>query len=344
MAVETKEVIQLKTRIQFAPFRNLRRGSLLTAGCLICTILPAAFQVSAAILWSDSVFDTDSDLSVGYYADVESVTIGSDSELADELIALIEPYNAVSTSFFVTGSGALSFDTNLDGVADYVAYAPTGRLLSPSTTLSREVVTGSLQLTGCYSKWSVTSTYDYYAVYVPWRCLGAASQFRIEAWLSNSVGYDFLTFGRTLYPVLPPATTTTAPPTTAPPTTAPPTTAPPTTAPAVVVSVPAALVVPASQPLAATQNTSVPGFIDNWITYLVVGKSVSVSAVINSSNCCTGSPARAATITAMGTSKGSCVVRSRRLYALKVGRCYVRLSVTSPKRKTETLKFAVKTK
>jgi hypothetical protein len=297
----------------------------------LTTAIPVG-KLAAAVIWSELFVDSDGDYGVGYYADVDNLYIGSTDTDSDNLIALIETYNAPSLSFFVSGYGSLSFDTNGDNVDDFIAYAPNATM-SAFSYQSRIVNTGQGGLTNCTSLWSMTSDYSSYAVIIPWRCLGAPAQTRIEVWLSNGAGFDFLDYGRTVYPILAPPPTTTVPPTTVPPT------LPPTTVPAVV------YVAPAPQttlPLAATANTATPGLVDDWIEYLVVKQPVSLTAVINSTNCCYGVKTGTRVMKVLPKSKGSCVVRGKRLYAVKTGTCYVKVTVGSKNKKSETLKFKVR--
>jgi hypothetical protein len=296
----------------------------------LATAIPVG-KLAAAVIWSELFVDSDGDYGVGYYADVENLYIGSTDTDSDNLVGLIETYNAPSLSFFVTGYGSLSFDTNGDNVDDFIAYAPNATM-SAFSYQSRTIVTGQGGLTNCTSRWSMTSDYSSYAVIIPWRCLGAPTQTRIEVWLSNGAGFDFLDYGRTVYPIL------ATPPTTVPPTTVPPT-LPPTTAPAVV------YVAPAPQttlPLAATANTATPGLVDDWIEYLVVKQPVSLTAVINSTNCCYGVKTGTRVMTVLSKSKGSCVVKGKRLYAVKTGTCYVKVTVGSKNKKSETLRLRVR--
>lgn len=288
---------------------------------------------SSAVIWSELFVDSDADYGVGYYSDIDKVFVGSVDNDSNNIVALIDTYYAPSTSFFITGYGSLAFDTNNDGIDDFVAYAPSASL-SYYTEQTRVIVNGQGTSTGCVSSWSMSSDYLNYAVVIPWRCLGAPSQTRIEAWLSNSVGYDFLDYGRTVYPLLP------SPPTTAPPTTLPPATVPVTTVPPAVVQVPQ--VPQTTLPLAAAANTSTPGLVDDWIEYLVVKQPVSLTAVINSTNCCYGVKTGTRTMTVLSKSRGSCVVRGKRLYPVKTGTCYVKVTVGSKKKKTETVTLRVR--
>ncbi len=286
----------------------------------------SAGPVSASVLWFDSAVDTDSDLGAGLYADIDRLVMGTYSDDPDNLLFLMKPYYDTDLYFFSSGSGALSFDTNLDGVDDFRAFAPRTSLSAFSDS-SRQMSNGAGSPINCFSQWSLTSDYVYYAISIPWRCLGMPSQFRVEAWLSNSFGYDFLNIsyltGPTYYPIFPAQSTTTTTTVYIPPTTAP---APPA-------------------PLVAPVNTSTPGMIDNWIKYLVINNSVSISAVLNTTKCCYGVKKGTRTMTVLRNSKGSCVVRGKRLYALKKGTCHVRISVKQGnKTRTETLKLRVRTK
>jgi hypothetical protein len=266
----------------------------------------------------------DADYGVIYYADIDSVAFGTSDTDPDNMVFIIYPFNTASLSFFSSGSGALSFDTNGDNVDDFVAYAPRTSLSAFSDS-SRQMVTGSNSLIDCYSQWSMTSDYRKYAVTIPWRCIGMPSQFRVEVWLSNSLGFDFLDYGRTLYPIFPapPTTTTTTTTTTLPPYVAP----------------------PVTLPLVAQANTSTPGMVDDWVDYLIVKKPVSITALLNTTNCCYGVRTGTRIMTVLSKSRGSCVVRGKRLYPMKKGTCYVKLVTgKGKKKKSETLKLAVRKK
>jgi hypothetical protein len=283
---------------------------------VISTVTPEA--ADAAVLWSDYVDDTDADYGVGYYSDIDSVAFGTSDTDPDNMIFLIYPYNTTSLSFFVSGNGALSFDTNGDSVDDFVAYAPHSSLSAYSES-TRQMVNGSNSLISCSSSWSMTSNYGQYAVTIPWRCIGMPTQFRVEVWLSNSVGYDFLDYGRTFYPVFAPPTTTTT------------TTTIPYSAPS------------PTLPLVAQANTSTPGMVDDWIEYLIVKKPVSLTAVINTTSCCYGIRTGTRIMTVLSKSRGACVVKGKRLYPIKKGTCYVKITTGSGKsKKSETLKLSVR--
>lgn len=272
-------------------------------------------SASAAVLWFNSVDDTDSDYGVGYYSDIDSIAMGTSDTDPDNMLFLINPYNTTSLSFFVTGYGSLSFDINSDNVDDFVAYAPSSSL-SAFSDATRQMSNGSNGLINCFSKWSMSSDYTSYVVSIPWRCLGMPTQFRVEGWLSNSVGYDFLNYGPTFYPIFPTPTTTTTTTVYIPP----------------VTTVP--LVVPAI--------TSTPGMVDNWIEYMVVKQAVKLTAILNTTECCYG--AKSATMKVLSKSRGACVVRGKRVYPMKRGTCYVQIKAkVGNKTKTETLKFRVKT-
>jgi hypothetical protein len=170
--------------------------------------------VSASVLWFDTAIDSDSDFSVGYYADISELIMGTLINDPDNLYILMEPYWETWDAFFVTGNGALSFDTNLDGLDDFIAYAPNAQL-SANRVSPRQMQNGAGSLINCFSQWSMTSDYRQYAISIPWRCMGMPSQFSVEAWMSNSFGFDFLNFnyqtGAVYYPVFSPQTTTTVP-------------------------------------------------------------------------------------------------------------------------------------
>ncbi len=284
----------------------------LTVGLTLAISTPSA---SAAVLWFNYVTDVDPDYGVGYYSDIESISMGTSDTDADNMLFLINPYNTTSLSFFVSGYGSLSFDVNSDNVDDFIAYAPS-TTLSAFSDATMQIFNGSNGMLNCYSKWSMSSDYSSYVVSIPWRCLGMPTQFRVEGWLSNSFGYDFLNYGTTFYPTFAaPATTTTT----------------------TTVYIPPATTVP----LAVPANTSTPGMVDNWIDYLVVKQSVKLTAVLNTTGCCYG--AKSGTMKVLSKSRGSCVVRGKRIYPMKTGVCYVQVKAkVGNKTKTETLKFRVK--
>ena len=280
--------------------------------CLGLTLVSTPSNASAAVLWFNYVDDLDSDYGVGYYADIDSLSMGTSDTDPDNITFLIYPYNAASSTFFMSGNGSLSFDINSDSIDDFVAYAPSTSL-SAFSDATRQIVTGTNGLLNCYSRWSMTSDYGKYAVSIPWRCLGMPSQFRVEVWLSNSIGYDFLDYGPTFYPTFPTPTTTTT------------------------IYIPPAPTVP----LVVPANTSTPGMVDNWIEYLVVKQAVKLTAVFNTTNCCYG--AKSGTMKVLSKSRGSCVVRGKRIYPMKKGVCYIQVKAkVGNKTKTETLKFRVK--
>ncbi len=291
----------------------------------ILAIAPSQ-PAAASVLWFDNAIDTDSDFNVGYYADINKLIMGTSVDDPDNLLVLLEPYNETSLSFFLSGSGSISFDTNFDGLDDFVAYAPTATL-SAFSDVPMPMTNGVGSLINCSSQWSMTSDYRQYGITIPWRCLGMPSQFRVEAWMSNNFGFDFLNMnyqtGSTYYPVFPAQTTTTTvfiPPPTIP--------APPPTV-----------------PLVAPSNTNTPGMVDDWIKYLVINQSVTISAVLNTTKCCYGVKKGTRKMTVLRNSKGSCVVRGRRLYALKRGTCHVQVTVVQNKKtRTDTLKLRVKSK
>ncbi|MEI6200113.1 MAG: hypothetical protein WCP83_09285 [Actinomycetota bacterium] len=294
---------------------------------------------AANVIWLEVFSDTDSDYGTSYYADIDTVGLGITDADPDTMVALIKPYFGTSLSMFTYGgNGGLFFDTNQDSVRDIWVYAPNATM-SAYTKSTREIyqgTSGNLIGTGCYSSWYLSSDYTYYDVLIPWRCLGAPTSLSVEAWLSNSYGYDYLTGGRTVYPVLPPAITTTTS-TTSTTTLPPPTTTvyiPPTT---VYVAPPSTL------PLAAAISVTAPGLVDDWVSYLIVKKSVSITAVLNSTNCCYGVKSGTRVMTVLPKSASFCMVRARRLYALKKGSCSVKVTAGSGKQaKSETVKFPVK--
>lgn len=280
--------------------------------CVGLTLASTPNNASAAVLWFNYVNDLDSDYGVGYYADIESISMGTSDTDPDNMMFLINPYNTTSLTFFVTGYGSLAFDTNSDGIDDFVAYAPSSTL-SAFSDATRSIVNGSGGILNCVSKWSMSSDYSSYVVLIPWRCLGMPPQFRVEGWLSTGSSYDFLDYGPTFYPTFPTPTTTTT------------------------VYIPPAPTVP----LVVPANTSTPGMVDNWIEYLVVKQAVKLTAVFNTTNCCYG--AKSGTMKVLSKSRGSCVVRGKRIYPMKKGICYIQVKAkVGNKTKTETLKFRVK--
>ncbi len=79
----------------------------------------------AAVIWSETLYDADSDYGIGYYTDIWSISLGTVDDNYDSVVALIEPYNNVSTSFFSSGGvGSVALDVNLDSVTDFTLYAP----------------------------------------------------------------------------------------------------------------------------------------------------------------------------------------------------------------------------
>jgi hypothetical protein len=297
---------------------------------------------AANVLWLEAFTDTDGDYNTSYYADIDTLGLGITDTDPDNIVALIEPYYDTSLTMFTgSGNGGIFFDTNQDGAKDIWAYAPNSTL-SAFSKVRREIfrgVSGNLTATGCYSSWYLSTDYVYYKADIQWRCLGAPTALSAEAWLSNSLGFDFLTSYRTVYPVSLPATTTTTSTTT---TT---TTVPPTTTTVYVPPTTAYVPPPATLPLAAAANLSTPGLIDNWVDYLIVKKSVSITAVLNSTNCCYGVKSGTRIMTVLPKSKAFCRVQAKRLYGLKKGSCSVKVTAgTGKKAKSETLKFSVKLK
>ena len=295
---------------------------------------------AANVLWLEVFTDNDGDYNTSLYADIDTMGLGITDTEPDTIVALIEPYYDTSLTFFSSGgSGGVFFDTNQDAVRDVWAYAPNVTL-SAFSKARREIfrgVSGSLTATGCFSSWYFSSDYVYYKVDIPWRCLGAPASLSVEGWLSNSTGFDFLTGDRTVYPVSLPTTTTSTTTTT--------TTVPPTTTTAYVPPTTAYVPPPATLPLAAPANMSTPGLVDNWVDYLIVKKSVSITAVLNSTNCCYGVKSGTRVMTVLPKSKAFCRVQAKRLYGLKKGSCSVKVTAgTGKKAKSETLKFSVKLK
>jgi hypothetical protein len=295
--------------------------------------------VSAAVTWvvslSDSLYDSSSSL----YTDIKSITIGALDSDQNNLYAIIYPRSASYVNFILgSDGGALSLDTNGDSVDDYVMYAPQQSLSYSSSRSSLVVYGTSSASTGCYSYWAMTSAYDGYSVVIPWRCLGAPPSFRLEGWLSNSYSYDFLTYNETLTPIFTSAPVTqptvtapaivTTPPVTEPPTTLPTTTLPPVTAPPVT-----------APPVTAPPR---PGFIDDWIEFLVVKQPVTLQDLLLTTDCCFARGG-ARSMKVSPSSKNTCKARGRQLFPLKPGICRVAVSSGSGKNKlTETLKLQVK--
>ena len=72
-----------------------QKVSLLAILTLVFSVLVTtnATLANAAVLWFDSLTDTDSDYGVGYYADIASVAIGTYDTDPDNMTFLIFPYN-----------------------------------------------------------------------------------------------------------------------------------------------------------------------------------------------------------------------------------------------------------
>lgn len=327
----------------------LKARKLALAFTLISSVTTALLGSTslAAVLWSETLYDTDSDFGVGYYADIDNISLGTLDNEYEYIVAFIEPYNSTSFSFFSSGgNGRIAIDTTLDSVADLFIYAPNV-YISPSTNVSETIFRTDFSDTGCKSVWSMTSTYREYSVLIPWRCLGAPAAMKVEGWLSNSIGYDFLSFGRTIYPLLNTAPAVVTVPVTVPatvpvtvPATVPPTTPPPTVPPTTTT-----VYVPQTLPLVAVVDTSRPGMVDDWIEYLIVKNPVSITAVLNSTDCCYGVKSGTRIMTVSAKSKAFCLVKGKRLYPLKKGSCTV--TVQTGKGKTamkETIKFSVRKK
>ena len=196
---------------------------------LVLALLAVAtppFAAQAAIVWSESFYDTDSDYGVGYYAAIDSFSLGI-SDDSDDMIVIIEPqYEASAYLFTSSGYGGVFFDTDGDSVDDIHAYAPRATLSTTNYSNTRQIYRGvdANIATGCYSTWILGLDRTYYVVFIPWRCLGAPTSILATTWLSNSVGYDLAVGDRTVYPVLPAATVTTVAETTTTTTTVAPTT------------------------------------------------------------------------------------------------------------------------
>ena len=196
---------------------------------LVLALLAVAtppFAAQAAIAWSEIFYDTDSDYGVGYYAAIDYFQIAT-SDNSDDMIVIISPQYETSAYLFTSsGYGGVFFDTDGDSVDDIHAYAPRATLSTTNYSNTRQIYRGvdADIATGCYSTWILGSDRTYYAVFIPWRCLGAPTSIRATTWLSNSVGYDLAVGDRTVYPVLPAATVTTVAETTTTTTTVAPTT------------------------------------------------------------------------------------------------------------------------
>jgi hypothetical protein len=290
----------------------------------LLTVGSAVSQASATeVTWVVSLTDSLYEYSSASYTDIKSITIGAVDVDPDNLVAIIYPRVASYLNFILSSDyGAISLDINGDSVDDFVLYAPRVSLsyYTTSSSLVFNAITSSP--TGCYSKWSMTSAYDGYVVVIPWRCLGAPPSFRLEGWLSNSYSYDYLNYAETLTPVfaaIPTTTTATLPPVTAAPITLPPVTAPPITVP-----------------------PSPPGFIDDWIEFLIVKQPVTLQDLLRTTDCCY-SRGGARSMVVSPSSKSVCKARGRQLFPLKPGLCRVTISSGSGKNKlTEALKLRVK--
>ena len=180
------------------------------------TVAIPPFTANATIIWQELFVDSDSDSRVGYYSAIDYFAL-STSDSGDDMIVIIEPENEASSIFFSAGgSGGVFFDTDGDSVDDISAFAPNRTLSSTNFSNEREIYRGAnVEIaTGCKSTWTLGSDLTYYAVFIPWRCLGAPVSIRATAWLSNSSGYDFIYGGRTVYPVLRSSISTIVAPTT----------------------------------------------------------------------------------------------------------------------------------
>ena len=200
------------------------RNIFLVSALLAVAIPPLTAQ--AAIVWNEIFYDTDGDYGVGYYAAIDYFQIAT-SDNSDDMIVIISPQYETSAFLFTSsGYGGVFFDTDGDSVDDIHAYAPRSTLSTTNYSNTRQIYRGvdADIATGCYSTWILGSDRTYYAVFIPWRCLGAPTSIRASTWLSNAVGYDLAVGDRTVYPVIPAATTTTVAETTTTTTTVAPTT------------------------------------------------------------------------------------------------------------------------
>ncbi len=290
---------------------------------------------AAEVTWVVTLTDPLYDYSSSAFTDIKSIIIGAFDTDPDNLTALITPRLASWVNFYGgDASGAISLDINNDSQGDFFINAPSVALYSNSQASAMVYSIPTVTATGCYSKWSITSDNLSYGVTIPWRCLGAPASFRLQGWLSDSYGYDFLDYGQILTPIFsftPPvaAPVVTAPPVTIPPvtipetTTIPPVTAPPVTAP----------------PITAPPR---PGFIDDWIEFLIVKQPVTLQDLLITTDCCFARGG-ARSMVVSPSSKSTCKARGRQLFPLKPGICRVTISSGSGKNKlTETLKFRVK--
>ncbi len=296
----------------------------------------------AELLWSDVQLDYLGESSTGLYAAIDSLTIGSFSTEPDSLIAVIKPeFTTSSTFFWITGDGAIEIDVTLDGITDYYAFAPN--VVLDSSLQSYPVSSANGTPTSCSSQWYLSGTN--YAVVVPWRCLGAPASFMARAWLSNDYGYDFGGYLRVLTPIMPAVSVPTTPLVTDPPVTVPPVTNPPVTLPPET-TVPATTLPPVTAPPVASVDLSRPGFVNDFIDYLVVNQPVTATDVRQSTDCCYGKKG-VVKMTVSTKSKRFCRAKGPRLYPLRPGRCTINFSITTKaggksKITKETLRLEIK--
>jgi len=93
---------------------------------------------------------------------------------------------------------------------------------------------------------------------------------------------------------------------------------------------------------ATTATTLPPGFIDDWIEFLIVKQPVTLQDLLRTTDCCY-SRGGARSMLVYASSKSTCKARGRQLFPLKPGICRVTVSSGSGKHKlTESLKFRVK--
>ena len=93
----------------------------------------------------------------------------------------------------------------------------------------------------------------------------------------------------------------------------------------------------------ATTTTALPpGFIDDWIEFLIVKQPVTLQDLLRTTDCCY-SRGGTRSMLVSPSSKNTCKARGRELFPLKPGICRVTVSSGSGKNKlTESLKFRVK--
>jgi hypothetical protein len=311
------------------------------AASAIFTAASVSPASATEVTWVVNLTDPLYDYSSSAYTDIKSIIIGAFDTDPDNLTALITPRLASWVNFYGGySSGAISLDINNDSQGDFFITAPSVALYSSSQASSMVYSIPSVTATGCYSKWSMTSDNLSYGVTIPWRCLGAPASFRLQGWLSDSYGYDFLDYGQILTPVFSFTPPVTAPIVTVPAATIPPVTIPETTTLPPVTAAPITLPPITAPPI--TVPPSPPGFIDDWIEFLIVKQPVTLQDLLRTTDCCF-ERGGARSMVVSPSSKNTCKARGRQLFPLKPGICRVTISSGSGKNKlTESLKFRVK--